>query len=231
MVRHAEQEQQPGGECKSASIACNGCGTTFSSRSQLFKHLKKSGLRCSIVSESPTGRKAQDDAAPDESPAGLLKAQKDDARGDTESSQSDLARKLDSKPKPKRTPAKGRRAIADAAATLWFGDIPQHLASSRRVGEVLYATKPRTMPTPHVRLVVKKAYRRGSRRDRGSLPSLPCDGKDPEAAAGAEIEGAAEEYVTQTSACLLRSAEQAGGAEGTGEKGRAAIRAERLGDT
>jgi hypothetical protein len=33
----------------------------------------------------------------------------------------------------------------------WFGDIPPQLATAKRVAEVLYAVKPRTMPTPHVR--------------------------------------------------------------------------------
>ena len=37
----------------------------------------------------------------------------------------------------------------------WFGDIPQELASSKSVTEILYAAKPCSMPTPYVKRVRK----------------------------------------------------------------------------
>jgi hypothetical protein len=37
----------------------------------------------------------------------------------------------------------------------WFGDIPQELASSKSVTEILYAAKPCSMPTPYVKKVRK----------------------------------------------------------------------------
>jgi hypothetical protein len=40
----------------------------------------------------------------------------------------------------------------------WFGDIPQELASSKRVTEILYAAKPCSMPTPYVKKVLEMAY-------------------------------------------------------------------------
>ena len=67
-----------------------------------------------------------------------------------------------------KRPGKSKRIISSTAATLWFGDIPQELASVKRVGEILYSSKPRTMPTPHVKHVVKKGYRMGSSRDRSA---------------------------------------------------------------
>ena len=38
----------------------------------------------------------------------------------------------------------------------WFGDIPQELASSKRVTEILYAAKPCSMPTPYVKKVLNR---------------------------------------------------------------------------
>ena len=40
----------------------------------------------------------------------------------------------------------------------WFGDIPQELASSKRVTEILYSAKPCSMPTPYVKKVLEMAY-------------------------------------------------------------------------
>ena len=40
----------------------------------------------------------------------------------------------------------------------WFGDIPQELASSKSVTEILYAAKPCSMPTPYVKKGKELAY-------------------------------------------------------------------------
>jgi hypothetical protein len=117
----------------------------FVSRSQLFKHLKTAtNLACS-------GRGG--------------------GRGDTEEVEElppMAPKKRVEKGGQSKRPGKSKRIISSTAATLWFGDIPQELASVKRVGEILYSSKPRTMPTPHVNHLVKKGYRMGSSRDRSA---------------------------------------------------------------
>ena len=53
--------------------------------------------------------------------------------------------------------------VSESAVMLWFGDIPEHLASSKRVSEIVFTHRPEDMPMPHILKVVRKGYRVGSR--------------------------------------------------------------------
>eukprot|EP00933_Yihiella_yeosuensis_P041345 TRINITY_DN35739_c0_g1_i1.p1 TRINITY_DN35739_c0_g1~~TRINITY_DN35739_c0_g1_i1.p1 ORF type:complete len:608 (-),score=111.23 TRINITY_DN35739_c0_g1_i1:161-1984(-) len=46
-----------------------------------------------------------------------------------------------------------------AGATLWLGDIPSRLATTKRLNEILHGKKPSHMTNPFIRKVVKKNYR------------------------------------------------------------------------
>lgn len=50
-------------------------------------------------------------------------------------------------------------ASSEAGAMLWFGDLPEELATARRIVEVLHDHRPTAMPDPVVRKVVRHGYR------------------------------------------------------------------------
>lgn len=47
-------------------------------------------------------------------------------------------------------------------ATLWIGDLPSGLCDQRKIKEVIHKLRPPSMPTPHVKKVVKQGYRAGT---------------------------------------------------------------------
>lgn len=47
-------------------------------------------------------------------------------------------------------------------ATLWVGDLPGSLCDNRRIKEFIHTLRPASMPTPHVKKVVKQGYRAGT---------------------------------------------------------------------
>lgn len=47
-------------------------------------------------------------------------------------------------------------------ATLWMGDLPGSLCDNRRIKEFIHNLRPASMPTPHVKKVVKQGYRAGT---------------------------------------------------------------------
>lgn len=51
-------------------------------------------------------------------------------------------------------------SCAGDGATLWFGDIPSEMATVKRLREVLYIHKPSGTPTPFLKKVVSRGYRR-----------------------------------------------------------------------
>jgi len=134
------------------AATCMVCDKEFPSRSQLFKHLKCGcGVRTVDSAGGPLNTSSKQAPPPT-------------ARGKTAERGSQI----------KRAPAKARRSISQSAATLWFGDIPYHIASAKRIGEILYLSKPHAMPTPFVKTVVKKGYRAGSRREGIEDRQLEC---------------------------------------------------------
>ena len=128
-------ESKVGDSCDSsmmpeATHTCSVCGCRFVSRNQLFKHLRT----CLKHDDTDVATKSVD-----------MNPKKPE-------------RKVQSK---KKDPTKTRKGpqLSPSSVMLWFGDIPFELATSRQVGEMLWNTKPRGMPTPYVKYCTRKGYR------------------------------------------------------------------------
>lgn len=145
-----------------AEVLCETCKKRFPSRNALFKHLKQADILCG----KPEGYDI------------------DAARAAHAAAAAEKAAKA-AKPKAAKTKRIERKAplISDAAVALWFGDIPQELASHKKISEVLYNSMPRGMPMPYIKRVVKKGYRQGARVGAGNSAVATSDNTNNDAAA------------------------------------------------
>ena len=154
---------------------CGACGLGFGSRNRLFKHLRSAGCTApdTAAAKHPATR-TEDDA--------------DVGRGGVAAGPPRPPLPPPGKPK-NRPPKAHRRAppeLSAVAATLWFGGIPAEFATAKKVGNLIWSCKPRSMPMPYVSYVTRKGYRQGSRLHDAPADAAPAPAR-PTATCAADL--------------------------------------------
>lgn len=140
--RDASERQTCNNENLSANHTCKFCSKTFPSRNDIFRHLRDPTSGCGNAIFA-TGQQIE------EPPSVLQERKKEDEIA---------ARRINKKRNARESPR------IDAAACLWIGDLPLQWTTPRKrfsdLRSVLYQYLPQDVPTPWIKRVVRKAYRK-----------------------------------------------------------------------